>query len=440
MNFVHRTSLLVGLGLSFTALATASVGCGDDTSDTSSSTSSSGGGSTTSSTSSNGGGGGTGGTGGGGTGGYGGGLPSGNFDCAAPSGSLPSLTVTEVANAADGLIAPAHFTFDPGDPNRNFITDLSGSIFVMENGDVLETPFLEIDVSFSGEQGLLGVAFHPDYADNGRFFVHYSEPGTGDTIIEEYARATDVTANPEPVREILTVEQPFGNHNGGSIEFGPDGHLYIFLGDGGSGGDPLNAGQDLTTLLGKVLRIDVDGTAPYTIPAGNLPGGAPEIWDYGLRNPWRSTFDGCTGDLYIADVGQNAWEEVNFEPAGQGNKNYGWRTMEGSQCFNPSSGCDQTGLTLPVFEYQHQGGGRSITGGYVYRGSDIPAARGRYFFADYVTRQIWSFRQSGGTATDVIEHTSELGSLQATSFGQDAFGEVYVVTVGPARVLKIVPQ
>lgn len=432
----------LGLALCFAlpaSLAALGAGCGDDSSTSStSSSSSSGGGSPTSSSSSSSGGGEGGGTGTGGGGGAGG---STSFDCSPASGTLPTLALTEVATGADGLVAPALLTHAPGDTSKSFILDLSGKILVLQGGSVLATPFLELDVSFSGEQGLLGLAFHPDYATNGRFFVHFSQPGSGDTEIAEYARATDVTANPTKVRTILTVDQPYPNHNGGSIEFGPDGMLYIFLGDGGSGGDPENRAQNMNSLLGKVLRIDVNGTPPYTIPAGNMAGGAPEIWDYGVRNPWRSTFDACTGDLYIADVGQSQWEEVNFEPAGQGGKNYGWRTMEGTHCYNPSSGCNQAGLTLPIFEYQHTAGGRSITGGYVYRGSSIPAARGRYFVADYITGQVWSFVGSATAATDVVEHTAELGNgLRITSFGQDASGEVYVVSVSPARVQRITAQ
>jgi hypothetical protein len=279
----------------------------------------------------------------------------------------------------------------------------------MENGAVLETPFLEIDVSFSGEQGLLGVAFHPDYATNGRFFVHYSEPGSGDTIIVEYARATGVTANPTPVRTILTVEQPYGNHNGGSIEFGPDGNLYIFLGDGGSGGDPLNSAQDLTSLLGKVLRIDVDG-APRTrslqatwraasprsgTPACATPGAPPSTPAPAISTSPTSARTVGGGQLRARRAGQ---PQLRLAHDG------------GHPLLQPVDQLRRDGPHDAYLRVPALGGGRSITGGYVYRGSSIPAARGRYFFADYVTNQIWSFRQSGDAATDVVEHTAELGT------------------------------
>ncbi|NNG15054.1 MAG: glucose dehydrogenase, partial [Gemmatimonadales bacterium] len=241
-------------------------------------------------------------------------------------------------------------------------------------------------------------------------------------------------------REILRFSQPFSNHNGGHIAFGPDGFLYIASGDGGDGGDPQNNGQDQETLLGKILRIDVDSGAPFGIPAGNPfanGGGAPEIWATGLRNPWRFSFDRLTGDLYIADVGQNEREEIDAQPASStGGENYGWNVMEGGICFSPSSGCDQSGLTLPVLDYDHSQG-CSVTGGYVYRGSAIPALVGQYFYADFCEGWVRSFRIQGGEAVERTEWTSLAPGGSITSFGQDAAGELYVVASG-GSVYRIV--
>jgi glucose/arabinose dehydrogenase len=363
--------------------------------------------------------------------GQGGAMMSGNLDCNPPSGSPPALKLTEVAS---GLSSPLLIKGAPGDDQRLYIIERNGRIKILQNGQVLATPFLDIatEVQGGGEQGLLGLAFHPGYAQNGRFFVHYSsEIGDGDTTIEEYVRSNDpAVADPTPVKTLLTVDQPYGNHNGGSIEFGFDGMLYIFLGDGGDGGDPGNRAQNLESLLGKVLRLDVDGS-PYSIPPGNITTGKDEVWDYGLRNPYRASFDACTGDLYIGDVGQNAWEEIDVEPAGQGNRNYGWRRKEGNSCYNPSSGCDIPGLTAPAVAYDNDSG-MAVIGGYVYRGSKMPGLRGTYFYGDTGTGQIWSFVWSGGQATAQTQHTSDLNSfgISISSFGQDNDGEVYLVHLG----------
>ena len=383
-------------------------------------------------------GGGDGGQGQGGSGGDGGsgGVIPGNFDCSAPTGAVPALKLTEVAN---GLSSPVLAKSAPGD-DRLFIVEQGGTVRILDNGTLLDPPFLDVSgiINAGGEQGLLGLAFHPSYATTGRFFVHYSAQGDGHTVIAEYVRSADPNvADPTPVAIVLEQDQPEGNHNGGSIEFGKDGMLYIFLGDGGGGGDnhgTIGNGQDLTTKLGKVLRIDVT-TLPYQSPAGNLVGGAPEIWDYGVRNPWRDSFDPCTGDLYIGDVGQGSWEEVDVEPQGMGNQNYGWRRMEGTHCYEQN--CDMTGITLPVVEYDH-GQGCSVTGGYVYRGAAIPGLRGTYFYGDYCQGRIWTFFYAGGQATQQAEVTDDLQSagISISSFGQDNDGEVYVVDHGGA-VYKI---
>jgi glucose/arabinose dehydrogenase len=372
-------------------------------------------------------------------GGTGGGLPQPTVDCSPPRGAEGPLKLTVVAS---GIDRPLLVKNAPGDPSRLFVVSQNGRIFLIKDGVLQQTPFLDIDdlvpnVSGGDERGLLGLAFHPNYQQNGRFFVHYSDTNTGDTRIAEFRRgANDDTADPVMVGMILTQDQPQVNHNGGSIEFSPvDGFLYIGLGDGGGANDQhgtIGNGQDTGTLLGKILRIDVS-TTPYSIPQGNLTGAGvlPEIWDYGMRNPYRFSFDACTADLYIGDVGQGAWEEIDVEPAGQGNLNYGWRVMEGTHCFNPAQNCDQTGKTLPVAEYSHNTDGCSVTGGYVYRGTAIPWLRGAYFYGDYCSGNIWTLRYEGGVASAPVKRTQDLGSqdLPIVGFGQDYAGEVYVTTL-----------
>jgi len=287
-----------------------------------------------------------------------------------------------------------------------------------------------------GEQGLLGLAFHPDYATNGLFFVYHSSNGT---VCDASNRCTFVAryrvsagnpnvADPLSRFELLEITQPFSNHKGGMLAFAPDGHLYVAVGDGGSSGDPNNNGQNLNTLLGKLLRLDVDSGSPYGIPAGNPFVGVPgrdEIWAYGLRNPWRFSVDRATGDLWIADVGQGSWEEVDFQPAAStGGENYGWRLMEGAHCYNPPSNCNDGSLVLPVHEYGHSSGNCSITGGYRYRGS-IPQLAGLYIFGDYCTGRVWAYDPGSDTATQILTG-QVLGNI--LSFGEDAAGEVYVLT------------
>ncbi len=388
----------------------------------SSSSAGGGGGSTTSTTTT-----GTG-TGGGGTG--------GSADCSPAAGAEVPLKLTEIAT---GLSSPVLAKGAGNDATRLYIVEQSGTIRIVKDGVLLPTPFLDVDAAtngdftFGGERGFLGLAFHPDYEQNGRFFVHYSDGG-GDTKIEEYHRSADPdVADPTPVGTVLTVNQPESNHNGGSIEFGADGMLYIFLGDGGGGGDQhgqIGNGQNLNTLLGKVSRIDVT-TLPYAVPAGNFQGGSPEIWDYGVRNPWRASFDVCTGDLYIGEVGQNAWEEIDVEPAGQGGKNYGWRCREGMHDYNQNCGPNAGTAVDPVIEYPHAGD-CSVSGGYVYRGSAIPSLRGTYFYGDYCSGHIWSFVWSNGQISGETDRSDDLQSngMNISSFGQDVDGEVYVVDHG----------
>jgi glucose/arabinose dehydrogenase len=338
----------------------------------------------------------------------------------------------------EGLSGPVFLTAPAGDA-RLFIVEQPGRIRVVENGTLLPTPFLTLtDITAGGERGLLSMAFHPQYAQNGFFYVNYTD-GRGDTRVERYRVSTDRNrADPASAQLVIQVTQPYSNHNGGLVAFGPDGKLYIGMGDGGGGGDPDETGQDPLHLLGKLLRLDVDGAAPYTIPADNPYAGRsdrrPEIWAMGLRNPWRFSWDRTANLLFVADVGQNQLEEINVVPAGQPGLNYGWDVMEGSDCFEPGNGCDRAGLVLPASEYTHADG-CSITGGYVYRGQDLPALRGTYFYADYCEGWIRSFRYAGGQATD--PRTWELENVgNITSFGEDSRGELYVMAGGD--VYKIV--
>ena len=333
-----------------------------------------------------------------------------------------------------GLTRPTYLTHAGDD--RLFVVEQPGRIRIVKNGQLLDRPYLDITdkvTTNSNEQGLLSVAFHPDYANNGQFFVNYTRPKDGATVIERYAVSQDDPdrAAAQSGKVILVIAQPEPNHNGGLIKFGPDGYLYIGMGDGGSAGDPhgpIGNGQDLTALLGKILRIDVTDQDTYAIPASNPFGN--EIWSYGWRNPWRFSFDRATNDLYIADVGQNVYEEVNFQPADSpGGENYGWRIMEGMHCFDPRQGCDQSGLVLPVAEYSHDEGGCSVTGGYVYRGLEYPALNGTYFFGDYCSGIIWSLQREG----EQWPMTKRLETgVRISSFGEDVNGEMYVIDHGGA--------
>jgi len=345
----------------------------------------------------------------------------------ATPGSVPPLRLSEVARGFD---APLFVTAAPADASRLFVVEQTGRIRVVVSGVVREQAFLDLSgaISCCEERGLLGLAFHPDYASDGRFYVNYTD-ADGDTVVAEYARGADAdSADPAVRRVLLTVNQPLPTHNGGMLAFGPDGFLYIALGDGGGVGDPANNAQRLSTKLGKILRIDVDRHP--TPPPGNVEGGDPDIWDYGLRNPWRFSFDRATGDLYIGDVGQREFEEIDVEARGDGRRNYGWSITEGRHCYERPNGCDLTGLTLPVVEYGHIDG-CAVIGGYVYRGQAIPELTGRYFYGDLCTIRVWTFVYAGGVATDPRELTTDLASDTTvgalTSFGEDAAGELLVV-------------
>ena len=353
-----------------------------------------------------------------------------------PQPGDPELALDTVVS---GLTAPVHLTAPDGD-DRLFSVEQPGRIRIIADGTLLQPPFLDIadSVSASGERGLLSVAFHPDYASSGRFYVDYTD-NDGDTRIVEYTVSADPNvADPASAELVLRVPQPYSNHNGGLVTFGPDGYLWVGMGDGGSGGDPQANGQDPSTLLGAMLRLDVDGGDPYAIPADNPfvdGGGAPAVWAYGLRNPWRYSIDPAEGLVYIADVGQSAWEEVHVEDAGAPGLNYGWNILEGSHCFGATE-CDRTGLEVPAHEYSHAEG-CSITGGHVYRGSELPGLQGRYFYGDFCEGWIRSFRYEAGGATDHVSH--ELGDIgRILSFGRDAAGELYVLT-GAGTVYRLAP-
>lgn len=353
-----------------------------------------------------------------------------------------SITLTPVVS---GLTSPVDLQQSDDGSGRFFVVEQPGTIRILQNGSLLATAFLDIRarVTFGGEMGLLGVAFHPGFAQSKRFYVNYDRTLAGgqvQTVIAEYqVSATDNNqGDPASERILLTVDQPFTNHKGGQLVFGPDTFLYIGLGDGGSGGDPFGNGQNLSTDLGKMLRIDVDhmsGALPYAIPADNpfaSGGGLPEIWAYGLRNPFRFSFDRTTGKLFIGDVGQDKYEEVDV---GQKGANYGWNVMEGLHCYNPATNCNMTGLTLPIVEYDHTEG-EAVIAGYVYHGTAIPSLAGSLLIGDYVVGKIWRLTQdNSGNWQRVLLLSS---GRPISSFGQDAAGEVYVVDLS-GSILKVTP-
>lgn len=375
---------------------------------------------------------------------------------ATPMPTQPAPTNTRAASAtkdfsvgADEFITdlrkPVLVTHAGDGSGRLFIVEQAGRILIAENGRVRAEPFLKITdkVNTGGsERGLLSMAFHPDYKNNGIFFVNYTRESDGATVIECYQVSNDPNvADENSGQVILQFSQPAPNHNGGMMAFGADGYLYIGTGDGGGAGDRYGAignGQDLNTLLGKILRIDVNAET-YTVPANNpFVGRAdakPEIWAYGLRNPWRISFDRATGDLYIADVGQSSKEEINFQPASSGGgENYGWRIMEGDECYDAAQDCEREDLIAPIAVYSHDLG-CSVTGGYVYRGQQYPWLVGQYIFADYCTGIVWA------TARDAngIWQTQQVGKFDDTisSFGEDEAGELYVVGHGNGIIYKL---
>jgi glucose/arabinose dehydrogenase len=346
-----------------------------------------------------------------------------------------------------GLEQPVGVTHAGDGTGRLFITEKSGFVRIIRDGQLLSEPFLDVRSIITpdptAEQGLLGLAFHPDYKNNGTFFVYYSEAsvkenGAANTVVARYQVSGDPNkADPATAKVILTIEQPFSNHNGGHIAFGPDGYLYIGTGDGGDGGDPQENAENLAKLLGKLLRIDVNAdtyVVPETNPWKPESGARAEIWAYGLRNPWKFSFDRETGDLYIGDVGQELFEEINVQPASsKGGENYGWNTMEGMHCYEPTD-CDKSQSVWPVYEYAHGETGVSVTGGFVYRGAEIPELDGAYIYADFASGNVWTLRFTEGVW---VNELLEKGAFQVSSFGEDEAGELYLTDFGGGALYQL---
>jgi glucose/arabinose dehydrogenase len=359
----------------------------------------------------------------------------------------PAVVRLSLVPVAGGLESPL-FVTNAGDGTRRlFVIEQAGRIRIVRSGTVVTTPFLDISerISWGGERGLLGLAFHPAFETNGRFFVDYTDR-SGNTVVSEFT----VSANDPDLavgtseRVLLRIVQPYANHNGGALAFGPDGFLYVATGDGGSGGDPGNRAQNLGTRLGKLLRIDVDtrtASLRYGIPRSNpFVGrtGLDEIWAYGLRNPWRFSFDRTTGDLWIGDVGQNRWEEIDRATRSSGGgrgRNFGWRILEGRACYRPAVGCNATGKSPPIAVYSHSVG-CSVTGGYVYRGAAHPILKGAYLFGDYCSGRIWSLT-AGGPSVQTPRLLLSSGRSIA-SFGEDEAGELYVADIAAGEILRVV--
>ncbi len=366
-------------------------------------------------------------------------------DVVIPPEGWPHISLVK---QADGPSLPVHITHAGDGSERLFVVGQVGRIWIIKDGALLSTPFLDISnrVVSGGEQGLLSVAFPPDYGSKGYFYLNYTSiSGDGDTVVARYNISGDPNvADPESEQVLLTTDQPFSNHNGGQLAFGPDTYLYIGMGDGGSSGDPLNNAQSPGTLLGKLLRIDVEsdpGADPYLIPPDNpfIQNGEfrDEIWALGLRNPWRFSFDRQMGDVYIGDVGQNSYEEIDFQPASStGGENYGWNIMEGAHCFN-SATCDQTGLVLPVAEYDHSKGDCSITGGVVYRGQDYAGLQGIYLYGDFCSGRIWGLRKDG---TDWQTALLLDSPYTISTFGEDEAGNLYLADYSSGDIYKIIAQ
>ena len=377
----------------------------------------------------------------------------------APSATSSSGSASSAAAAFDpaglklqfegvvgGLTAPLAIVNAHDGSNRLFVAEQGGQVRIVGDGRLEPAPFIDVsrEITSGGERGLLGLAFPPGFPGDPRVFVDYTD-SNGDTQVSSFRVSGDDANRVDPASEmhVLSQKQPFANHNGGALAFGPDGDLYISLGDGGSGGDPQGNGQKLTTLLAKILRIDVSQSStdrPYRIPPDNpfaagAEGAKPEIWLTGLRNPWRMSFDRATGDLWIGDVGQNASEEIDVQRAGvPGGTNFGWNRMEGSHCYQPSSGCEDPALTLPVTDYGHDQG-CTVIGGDVYRGIGQPALAGGYVFADYCSGRVWAI----DPATNAYRGPTLVAETQHSfaAFGEDEAGELYAVDIGGGTLLRV---
>ncbi len=342
--------------------------------------------------------------------------------------SLASAQDVKLVKVASGFERPTSVTNAGDGSGRVFVVEQGGLVRVMKDGKVLSQPFLDVrDLTRAGgERGLLGLAFDPKFKQNGRLFVDYTNQN-GDTVIARYTAKGD-RADPNSAKILLTIKQPYSNHNGGQLAFGPDGYLYVGMGDGGSAGDPQNNAQNLGSLLGKLLRLDVSGDG-YAIPKDNpfatKAGARGEIFAYGLRNPWRFSFD--KQGLFIADVGQNKYEEINFLPTGSaGGQNYGWHLKEADACYQPASGCEKGNLQNPILQYGHAQG-NSVTGGYVYRGGAVPALRGKYVYADFGSGTIWAATKSGNSwqASKLMD-----SGHNVSTFGENEAGELYLADYG----------
>jgi glucose/arabinose dehydrogenase len=342
---------------------------------------------------------------------------------------LPDPSTAQFKLFTGGLTHPVQVSGVPDGSGRVFILEKAGLIRIVKNGQLLDTPFLDIRDrvgSQNTEQGLLGLAFHPDFPKQNFFYLNYTNP-SGNSVVSSFQVSSNPDqADPNSETILFTVDQPYANHNGGSMEIGPEGYLYIGFGDGGSEGDPLDNGQSLQTHLGKILRIDISGGNSYTIPPDNPfvnGGGLPEIWEYGLRNPWRFSFDMQTGDMYIADVGQNKWEEVDYVPAKtQGGLNFGWSYYEGDHPYKGTPPQNET-FVFPVHEYSHSEG-CSISGGSVYRGQDLPDWQGVYLYGDYCLGKVWGLlRHSNGAWENKLMYQM---NANITHVGTDAQGEIYL--------------
>ncbi len=344
------------------------------------------------------------------------------------------------SRVARNLSQPLFITHSGDGSGRLYIVEKGGRIKILVNGVVRTTAFLNLSglVSQGSEQGLLGLAFHPDFATNGRFFVDYTNTA-GDTVIAEYKRSADPNVAIASGTKLLTIDQPYTNHNGGMLAFGPDRYLYIGMGDGGNGGDPGNRAQNVKVLLGKILRIDVDNAKPYDIPPGNPYANRKEVWSFGLRNPWRFSFDRKTGDLWIGDVGQERWEEIDHSLAPNAGRaiNFGWPVVEGNACYRPSSACSKSGKTGPVATYSHSLG-CAVTGGYVYRGLDYRGLVGGYLYGDYCSGRIWSLKaMATGAQTPVLMADT---SFTISSFGEGQDGKLYITDLSGGDIWQVVAQ
>ncbi len=389
-----------------------------------------------------------------GAGGAGGSAGSGGMPVVCLPGTAAALPAMKLTQVANNLARPVFATGSPGDTTRLFVLEKPGRVRIIKDNVLLPGSFLDatnVVNAGANERGLLGLAFHPQYTANGKFYIYYTRKNDGAIEIAEYVRGagTPDSADPASAKVLLTIPHPGqSNHNGGMITFGSDGNLYIGTGDGGGGGDPDDNAENKNSQLGKILRINVD-TFPQP-PPGNITDGDQYIWDWGLRNPWRFSFDRCTSNLYIADVGQSQWEEVNIEAPGDGQKNYGWDIMEGKHCFEPAQNCDMAGKTLPVTEYSHQNGAPmddcSVTGGYVYRGTKIPGLVGTYLYGDYCTKRVYTLAWEKGAIIKEGEISQNLDSTSLpsgiASFGEDTSGELYILTDGgnTGAIYRIDPE